>query len=173
MGQLVADGAGDLGAQQLAVVAEVALEGVAVDDDPVGVVVAGDRVADVVAVGAVLAAVAETTTGVVSNRSRNSAGRSSMAWVTSSSNSSGGSSGTGRRASASLRSTMRSNCCSLGPSSPIIATNTHAVIRISAAAPPIHMAMPGRPDSDGGSIRNSTTPTVNAATSAAFSGARA
>ena len=43
VGDLVADGALDLGAQELGVVAEVALERVLVDDDPVGEVVAGDR----------------------------------------------------------------------------------------------------------------------------------
>ena len=96
-----------------------------------------------------------------------------MARVTSSSNSSGGSSGTGSRARASLRSTMRSNCCSEGPSSPIMATKAQAVSRVRAMPPPIHMAMPGRPESDGGSSRNSTRPTVKAAISAALSGVRA
>ena len=61
----MADGAGDLGAQEVVVVAEVALEGVLVDDDPVGVVVARDGVAVVVAVGAVLAALAGDDDGNV------------------------------------------------------------------------------------------------------------
>src|ERR671937_2938335 len=50
--ELVADGAGDLVAQHLRVVAEVAAQGVAVDDDAVGHVVAGGAVAVVEAVGA-------------------------------------------------------------------------------------------------------------------------
>jgi hypothetical protein len=58
VGDLVADGAGDLGAQQVPVVSEVSLQGVLVDDDPVGVVVARDGVAVVVPVGAVLSALA-------------------------------------------------------------------------------------------------------------------
>src|SRR5262245_677448 len=57
VGDLVAHGPLDLGAQQLGVVPEVALEGVLVDHDLVGVVGAGDRAAHVVAVGAVLVAV--------------------------------------------------------------------------------------------------------------------
>ncbi len=52
----MAHGALDLRAQQRGIVAEVALEGVLVDHDPVRVVVAGDRVAHVHAVGVVLAA---------------------------------------------------------------------------------------------------------------------
>jgi hypothetical protein len=56
VGQLVAQRSLDLGAQQLRVVSEVALERVLVDDDPVGVVVARDGVAEVVAVRAVLCA---------------------------------------------------------------------------------------------------------------------
>src|SRR4051812_13008350 len=53
MGQLVAHGARDLVAQQVGVVAEVAAQRVAEDDDPVVGVVARGGVADVQAVGAV------------------------------------------------------------------------------------------------------------------------
>src|SRR5680860_626698 len=55
VGDLVADRALDLSPQQLGVVAEIAFQRVAVDHDVVAVVVAGDGVADVVAVGVVLA----------------------------------------------------------------------------------------------------------------------
>ena len=55
MGELVADRDRDLLAQQVGVVAEVAPQRVAEDDDPVGVVVAGRAVALVEAVGAVAA----------------------------------------------------------------------------------------------------------------------
>lgn len=56
MCQLVTEGPLHLPGQELAVMAEVAFEGVAVDDDPVFVAVAGDAVAEVLAVGALLAA---------------------------------------------------------------------------------------------------------------------
>ena len=56
MCELVAHGARDLRAQQVGIVPEVAQQGVAEDDDPVVVVVAGDGVALVEAVGALLAA---------------------------------------------------------------------------------------------------------------------
>src|SRR6478672_94182 len=56
VGELVADGAGDLVAQQVGVVAEVAAQRVAVDDDPVGDVVAGGAVAVIEPVGAPAAA---------------------------------------------------------------------------------------------------------------------
>ena len=56
VGELVAERSLDLGAKQVRVPAEVALERVLVEDDAVGVVVAGDGVAEVVAVGAVLGA---------------------------------------------------------------------------------------------------------------------
>src|SRR3954469_12623821 len=52
VGELVAHGAGDLVAQQVGVVSEVAAQGVAVDDDAVGDVVAAGAVAVVEAVGA-------------------------------------------------------------------------------------------------------------------------
>lgn len=50
----MAQGPLDLPRQQLAIVAEVPFEGVAVDDDPVFVAIAGNPVAEVLAVGAVL-----------------------------------------------------------------------------------------------------------------------
>src|SRR4051812_3943550 len=52
VGQLVADGPGHLGAQEVRIVSEVAPQRVAVDDDPVRHVVAGRAVAVVEAVGA-------------------------------------------------------------------------------------------------------------------------
>ncbi len=52
----MADRADDLGAEQVRIVAEVALERVAVDDDVVGIDVAGHRPADVLAVGVELLA---------------------------------------------------------------------------------------------------------------------
>jgi hypothetical protein len=54
MRELVAKRALDLCSEQLEVVAEVALERVLVEHDAVGIVVARDRVAEVVAVRAVL-----------------------------------------------------------------------------------------------------------------------
>src|SRR5204862_6391806 len=54
VGELVADGALDLRAEQLGIVAEVALQGVLVDDDAIRVDVAGDGAAHVLAVGVVL-----------------------------------------------------------------------------------------------------------------------
>lgn len=56
VGQLVAQGSLHLPGQQLGVVAEVALERVAVDDDPVLVPFSRDPVAEVLAVGPVLGA---------------------------------------------------------------------------------------------------------------------
>ena len=54
VGELVAQGALDLAGEQVAIVAEVPFQGVAVDDDPVLVAFAGDAVAVVLAVGVVL-----------------------------------------------------------------------------------------------------------------------
>src|SRR5215213_4961471 len=56
MGELVTQGPLDLGGEQSAVVAEVALQGVAIDHDPVLEAVTGDAVAEVLAVGADLGA---------------------------------------------------------------------------------------------------------------------
>jgi hypothetical protein len=56
VGELVAQGSLDLTGQQIAIVPEVAFEGVAIDHDPVLVALAGDPVAEVVAVGVVLGA---------------------------------------------------------------------------------------------------------------------
>ena len=86
--QLVAEGPLDLGAQDVRVVSEVPLERVLVDDDPVGVVVARHGVAEVVAVGAVLGAALDTTTGVRSSSRWKSSGSASIASATSRSNSS-------------------------------------------------------------------------------------
>src|SRR5512133_757567 len=58
VGQFVSDGALNLRPQKLGIVAEVALQGVLVDDDAVWVDVAGDGAADVVAVRVMLATAA-------------------------------------------------------------------------------------------------------------------
>src|SRR5436190_5235524 len=96
-----------------------------------------------------------------------------MASVTSRSKSLGAAGGSPSRASRSLRSSSRSNSRSLIESRPVRATAIQAVTTISAIAPPISAIRPPAPDSEGGLIRNRTTPTTNAATPAALSGALA
>ena len=89
VGELVAQGPLDLAGEQLAVVAEVALEGVAVDHDPVLVAFAGDAVAEVLAVGVVLGAEVGDDDRDLSSTFWNSSGSASIASATSDSNSSG------------------------------------------------------------------------------------
>src|SRR3954449_755714 len=75
VGQLVADGPGHLRAQLVRVVPEVAQQGVAEDDDAVGVVVARDRVALVHAVGAVAAPLVGEDHGDVLERAQQQVGQ--------------------------------------------------------------------------------------------------
>jgi hypothetical protein len=56
VGQLMAQSALDLAGEQLSIVAKVALQGVAVDDDPVLVPIVDDTIAEVLAVSAMLGA---------------------------------------------------------------------------------------------------------------------
>src|SRR3954451_21092236 len=75
VGQLVTDRPGHLRAQLVRVVAEVAQQGVAEDDDAVGVVVARDRVALVHAVGPVAAPLVGDDHGDVLERAQQQVGQ--------------------------------------------------------------------------------------------------
>ena len=84
----MAQGPLDLPGEQIAVVAEVAFQRVAVDDDPVLVAFARDAVAEVLAVCMPSAPRSETTTATFASTSWNSSGSRSIASTTSDSNSS-------------------------------------------------------------------------------------